>query len=324
MNHSPSIVDTKALVACGFALLTQACGAADSGHDTSPETSAKAPQTAEEKLGFMPETGFIIPARTEEKKAPDYTSYGSKYNWTIAHIDDYLCALEELRGSTTADGSVSRGLYPDIEAGRWKIAATTNMWVGVDCVRHYSFILPSGSVQSVSPPTGYVSAAWGGITSTTLWQGDSFSFLGRLYTSMDGLGEAVETTQATTAIAFNTLIVDTGRISNMAASAMSYFAGDQGANRTVRLYGYRDGAYRRGSITSSGTYTFTISNFSGYSSYWMPSTDVAFCALTRIQGRLGGGSDRVKNYRRTEQWYSEVSSQYDVTASFRCMAYDQT
>jgi hypothetical protein len=322
MNHSPSIVDTKALVACGFALLSQACGAADSGHDPSPETSAKAQQTAEEKLGNMPETGFIIPARTEEKKAPDYISYGSRSDWTIAYINDYLCALEELRGSTTVDGWAGRGLTPDIGAGRWKIAATTSLWVGVDCVRHSSFILPSGSVQSVSPPL-QVSVAWGAIASNTLWQGNSFSFLGRLNANMDGLGESVEVTQATTASAFNTLIVDTGRISAMAASAMSYFAGDQEANRTVRLYGYRDGAYRRGSITSSGTYTFTISNFSGYSAFWMPSIDIAFCALTRIQGRLGGGDDRVKNYHRTGQWYSEVSSQHDVTASFRCMAYDQ-
>jgi hypothetical protein len=323
MNDSRFTTNKATLVTCGFALFIQACGAPDSSEDALPETSPEAPQTAAEKLAFMQETGVIIPAQTEEKKAPVYTYYSSRYDWTIASIDDYLCALEELRGSTTADGSYWRGVYPNIAAGRWEIAATTNLRVTADCVRHSSFMLPSGSVQSVSNPV-YAGLDWGGITSTTLWQGDSFSFLGRLHNNMDGLGEVVETTQATTATAFNTLIVDSGRISRMGASAMSYFAGSKAANRTVRLYGYRDGAYRRGSITSSGTYTFTISNFSGYSAFWMPSIDVAFCAMTRIQGRLGGGDDRVRNYRQTEQWYSMVSSQHQVSASFRCMAYDQT
>jgi hypothetical protein len=101
------------------------------------------------------------------------------------------------------------------------------------------------------------------------------------------------------------------------------FAG--GTSKLVNLWGYANGAFKRGTINSAGTFTFDVSTLSGYSSYWMADTDRAVCYLSRISGNLDGGGEGLRIVKNGSQWFlkSWAASGRSAMGSARCLAYDQ-
>ena len=284
------------------------------------------PHSAEEQLAFFAKEGTVATSTSEAPKAPSYQRFFTGGEMVMLPYDAHVCVIDELRGETSVE-STSSGPYlnkthPD---GKWRANGRPTIQLGSTCVTSSSFLVPSGGVRWLSDTGTQALAYWWGTASANLWQGDAFSYLTGFGSSgLGGLGELGQVNQANTGNGRNTLYADADNYFGFAPYAHSFFAGVAGRFNLVRLIGYRNGSLQRGNITTSGTFTFNISNFTGYSSYWMSPADQGFCALTRITGRLAGGSDHVKAYRSSgTQWYATVSSKSQFAASFRCMAYDQ-
>jgi hypothetical protein len=99
--------------------------------------------------------------------------------------------------------------------------------------------------------------------------------------------------------------------------------GVPGENKRVKLIGYRDGEYVRGTSASSGTFEYAVSTVSGYQSFWMSPRDRGICAITHVQGKFDQFTHYVDYSAKDTQWYGTIQSSHAANAKFRCMAFDQ-
>lgn len=162
------------------------------------------------------------------------------------------------------------------------------------------------------------------------WWGDAFTSLRGMHGSFDSSGEYGHIKQSTTATSGSKIEVhsssgdffDTNYIS---MDGRSVFIGIPGKQR-VRLMGYAsDGDLVRGTIASTGTFTMSVSTYSGYNSYWLSPTTSAVCAFSKLGGDFNGGGEIAHIYSYEGWWAVDaIAGSGDVWAAVRCMAYDQT
>ena len=142
----------------------------------------------------------------------------------------------------------------------------------------------------------------------------------------EGAGESVHISQASSASSSSILNVRTQAETAfedtfIRGGARSLFIGNPSNGWLVKLYGYNNGSWVRGNVTSAGTWQFTVGESGGYSSYWLAPYDSAVCYLSRVSGDLNTSSDKV--FISTKATQVLVAATANAIGAARCMAYDQ-
>jgi hypothetical protein len=195
----------------------------------------------------------------------------------------------------------------------------------VTCVRHSSFVADAGGVHWLSHQFGVIvdTDLWG-LDTQDMWWGDAASFVSGIRGEFAGGGEHVKIFQSTSATKSSTI---EGRTlaSELQGDGSSYFVGVPDSGRLVKLYGYRDGSWVRGNVSSAGTFEYNVGTTAGFSSYWLPPRDKAFCYITNVSGNFDGGGERLQITVNGGQWFvsAQAAANKFVAGSVRCMAYDQ-
>lgn len=195
----------------------------------------------------------------------------------------------------------------------------------ITCVKHSSFLVPAGGVRWLSNVSvALVDTDYVAVDQAQLWWGDAASYVSGIRGEFAGGGERVKILQSTSARQSSFLDAKT-RASELHGYALSYFAGVPDSGKLVKLYGYRDGSWVKGNVSSSGLYEFDVGTTAGFSSYWLPPRDKAFCYITNVSGNFDGGGERLQITVNGNNWFLSTQSgggKY-MSGSVRCMAYDQ-
>jgi hypothetical protein len=197
----------------------------------------------------------------------------------------------------------------------------------ITCVRHNNFLTDAGGVRWLS------SSFWVGVDTnpalwstddSDMWWGSAASFVGGISGEFNGGGEHVKVFQSTSGTK-PSILQATTEASELDGIGYSYFVGVPQSGKLVKLFGYRNGSWLRGNALSTGTFEFNVGTTAGYSSYWLPPRDKAFCYITNVSGNFDGGGERLQITVNGGQWFVSAQSaggKY-VAGSVRCMAYDQ-
>lgn len=195
----------------------------------------------------------------------------------------------------------------------------------ITCVRHSHFLAGDGGVHWLGGPfmVGVDTDLWG-LDDTNMWWGDAASFVSGIRGEFAGGGEHVRVFQSSSATVPSTLEART-EASELQGQGTSYFVGVPQSGKRVKLYGYRDGGWIRGTVSTAGTFEYNVGTTAGFSSYWLPPRDKAFCYITNVSGNFDGGGERVQITVNGDQWFvkAQAAAGKFVTGSVRCMAYDQ-
>jgi hypothetical protein len=226
--------------------------------------------------------------------------------------------LHELRGDHLYVESSTAGVFVS-DDGEWYLRTRLNRSVGATCATHGSFRVPSGGTRTVFEERGAYATFFSPV-SVAIASAHKFGFLTAVQGRFWGLGEAAWVSASS--LGYQALWADVDNIYAVGALGRAYHAGLGDQNVLVKLYGYRDG-YVRGTLASSGTFTYEVSTVSGYQSFWLPPRDLAICAIERFQGRYETEDDYLRYYENDSQWFGKIDSNHAANGAFRCMAYDQ-
>jgi hypothetical protein len=195
----------------------------------------------------------------------------------------------------------------------------------VTCVRHSSFLADAGGVHWLSPwvSVGVDTDLWT-LDDSNLWWGSAASFVSGISGEFAGGGEYVKVFQSTSATKPSILQGRT-EASELDGGGHSYFVGVPQSGKLVKLFGYRNGSWVRGTVSSAGTFEYNVGTTAGFSSYWLPPRDKAFCYITNVSGNFDGGGERLQITVNGSQWFVKAQSVGGkfLAGSVRCMAYDQ-
>jgi hypothetical protein len=195
----------------------------------------------------------------------------------------------------------------------------------VTCVRHSKFLADEGGVHWLSYQFGAgVDTDLWGLETQNMWWGSAASFVSGIRGEFAGGGEHVKIFQSTSGTKPSVLEART-EASELWGHGSSYFVGVPDTGKLVKLYGYRDGSWVRGTVLSKGTFEYNVGTQAGFSSYWLPPRDKAFCYITNVSGNFDGGGERLQITVNGDQWFVKAQGAAGkfVAGSVRCMAYDQ-
>jgi hypothetical protein len=281
--------------------------------------------------GPTPDTIVIAPSSTTDvaKAAVATTTYQwDNFPSNIA-VQDKLCIVSGFYGKfehmnhqfQLSNGGANYYLWQDAMhrgengAGRGSIT----------CVRHSSFLPGTDGVRWLGGPfTSIVDVDLWGREDSGMWWGDGMSFVSGIRGEFAGGGEHVKVFQSTSATSSSIIQANT-QASELHGYGSSYFVGVPSSGKLVKLYGYRNGSWVRGNVSSSGLYEYDVGTTAGYSSYWLPPRDKAFCFITRVSGNFDGGGERLQITVNGDQWFvkAQAAGGKFVSGAVRCMAYDQ-
>jgi hypothetical protein len=273
-------------------VLLNACAAATPGHEE--ETALGEGSTATVSQGLSGEYTRHYVTYDEDEEFSDYSRQ--------------VCFLTGIRGE------LNQGIYLGSDTSYAFWAGAGNDGAGwVTCVPKSNFTVPTGSIWQLSP-NGY-----------SLYAGDAFSFIRGLDGDFAGGGEYIKVFQSSTTDTNSTWKAYSGDDGYVYGGAKSFLYGVPGA-RLVRLMGYNtEGEHARGKITSSGTFSMSVSTYSGYSSYWLTPQRSGICAYSKLGGDFNGGGEIANIVPLEGMWFLEsIAGTGDVWATARCMAYNQT
>jgi hypothetical protein len=276
-------------------------------------------------------TGIQIQPSADEQQVDKAAVATTTYQWNTfpddMPIQEKLCVVSGLYGGFA--GYYDRfelltwASYPNYDLRQNDLGLGTSSGRGsITCTRYTNFLHDAGGVRWLG--TGWGATEWGG-GSPKMWWGDAASFLMGIQGEYAGGGEVAKVIQSTGATTPSVLDIVGEAFDNNGAHGNSYFVGIPGSGKLVRLYGYRDGSWVRGSVKSSATFEFNVSTTSGFSSYWLPPRDRAFCYLTRVGGEFDGGGERLQITVEGDNWFlrAQAAAGKHVAGAVRCMAYDQ-
>jgi hypothetical protein len=289
-----------------------------------------------DELAWMQSHGRLIapPAFTEgvETKASATLSFSTSEQSSVQlGLTDsgWLCVLTGLAGGGTG---TLYGTVWDNNPGGWQLGTSTGSAAWAECTPWSNFARPSGSAIWVSP-TLYSTTAQSDATGTSGWKtdssqawwGDAITAISGTYAMYQGFGEWIQITQSTSGFGPSTIWSHSEVAGNLytQANAQSVFIGVPNSGRLVRLIGYQNGAYGLSDATHADT-EFAASTQSGYSSFWLATTDSAICYLTMFSGAFNGYGESVRILKQSGRWLlSTTRGGGTAQGRARCMAYDQ-
>jgi hypothetical protein len=311
------------LVLSGF-VGTLACGAAsEDGEDGIGDA------LPEDRLAQMHEHGFLteLDSSATRDKAADFafvtsSSIGRRTGY---FINDSVCMISGGWGDFSSDQFSGSVVVTHLNTGEWSVFQGSRGTGQVVCTKFSNFILPASSVAWISDE-GWLTRTTDGASTRSFWWGDAITYLIGAKGEFEGGSESAHISQSKTASAASVLTLTTQEETFwqdtwIQAGARSFFIGVPNAGRLVKLYGFRDGGWVRGDMTSSGTFHFTVGEAGGFSSYWLAPYDNAVCYLVRFSGELDTGADKVQISKNGSQFFLAQTGNAIGTA--RCMAYDQ-
>jgi len=249
------------------------------------------------------------------------------------HTSYNLCVLSGVSGDFHfSDPDDNQVFLTATDAGRWSSYFRMPGTGYQICTKWYNFVTGDERTPILSKSVDVEFTAIDEARSEAASPGDFATFVAGMAGEFAGGGEYVTAEQSgslteNSRIKAQTL---TGHYLPWPDSShiwgMGYSVGFVGGTpKLVNLWGFVNGAFKRGTINSAGTYTFDVSTVSGYSSYWMADTDRAVCYLSRISGNLDGGGEGIRIVKNGSQWFlkSWAAGGKAVMGSSRCLAYDQ-
>lgn len=293
--------------------------------------------SGEQRLDSMepPPGTIVIQPSADDTPVPKAAVPTTTYQWDQEPADgvslqDYLCVASSFYGKFESDNDVFEVQQSNdawgIRTNNWMFLGPNDTGRGaMTCVKHSAFVPDAGGVHWVS--------GWLPVSAQTdfiahydrdMWWGTAASFVNGIGGEFAGGGEYIRVTQSTDGYKPSVISAET-QASELDGVGFSYFVGVPKSGKLVKLYGYKNGAWVRGSALSSGTFEYPVSTQAGFSSYWLPPRDKAFCYITRVSGNFDGGGEQLRITVNGGQWFLNVQSgggKY-VSGKVRCMAYDQ-
>jgi hypothetical protein len=278
---------------------------------------------------------IVIQPSTDDAQVPKAAVATTTYQWDEepangVSLQTHLCVASSFYGKFESDNDEFELQQNTDTWGIW-----TNNWMfqgpnetgrgAMTCVKHSAFVPDAGGVHWISgwfPVSG--DPDFIPHTDRDMWWGTAASFVSGISGEFAGGGEYVQVTQSTDGYKPSVLSAES-QSSEIDGVGFSYFVGVPKSGKLVKLYGYKNGSWVRGNVLSSGTFEYPVSTQAGFSSYWLPPRDKAFCYLTRVSGNFDGGGEQVRITVNGGQWFLNVQSgggKY-VSGKVRCMAYDQ-
>jgi hypothetical protein len=292
--------------------------------------------SGEQRLDSLepPPGAIVIQPDADDVQIPKAAVPTTTYQWDEepvggVSLQKYLCVASSFYGKFE---SVYDEFNVQQTDGTWNIR-TDNSFLGpndtgrgaMTCVKHSAFVPDAGGVHWVStwfPVSGdpdYIPHE-----DRDLWWGTAASFVNAISGEFAGGGEYVQVKQSTDGYQPSVLSIES-QSSEIDGIGFSYFAGVPKSGKLVKLYGYKNGSWVRGNALSSGTFEYSVGTQAGFSSYWLPPRDKAFCYFSRVSGNFDGGGEQLRITVSGGQWFLKAQSgagQY-VSGNVRCMAYDQ-
>jgi hypothetical protein len=297
-----------------LAVLAGACS-----QETSEPGAPLASASVSDPTGDVPKaiTVFsydVAPSGASSPPGPAVTTTISK------NPASYLCVMSRLTGRLELYGD----LFSVLPKGdRYETKVGGAPFGTVKCVAHSHFVTDPGGEHWLSESVR-VHAEDGATDEADLWWGSAASFVTNVMGRFRGGGEVLQIQQSTAGDE-PSVFVARAQSRGVWGDALSYLAGVPRSGRLVRLYGFRNGSWVRGTVNSAGTFEYNVSTTSGFSSYWLPPRDKAFCYLTKLGGQFDGGGEALEISENGSQWVVGVRSGggQSVRGAVRCMAYDQ-
>lgn len=231
----------------------------------------------------------------------------------------YLCLMSRLTGRLEYYGDLF-SVLPKGDHYETKVGGAP--FGTVKCVAHSHFVTDPGGEHWLSEPVRV--HADESTDEEDLWWGSAASFVAHVMGKFRGGGEVLQVQQSA-ASDEPSVFVARAQSRGVWGDALSYLAGVPRSGNLVRLYGFRNGSWVRGTVRSAGTFEYNVSTTAGFSSYWLPPRDKAFCYLTKVSGQFDGGGEALEISENGSQWFVGVRSGggQSVRGAVRCMAYDQ-
>jgi len=237
-------------------------------------------------------------------------------------VGQYACVLSKVYGNYggTGEAIVSAG------STHWRAEGKGSMI----CVPYSKYKFGSGGWAGASSAFRLSRSSDGRSTRSTWW-GDAITFVTGVRGEMEGRDDEVFIKQSTSATRASVEYLDwySDPSGYLNGYATSIFAGMPGNART-RLWGVSpQGHWTTGDTTSTGTFEFSVSVPSGYSSAYMAPTTEALCGFTRVAGDFDDNNERVQIYEYTgtspTRWRltAKESGASSAAAKARCHNYDQ-
>lgn len=300
-------------------------------------TQGADPPSPEQRLDALepPPGTIVIHPSADDAQVPKAAVATTTYQWNEepaagVSLQDYLCVASSIYGKFEHENHEF-----DVEHGSstWGMRTDPAMYLSpndtgrgaMTCVRHSAFVPDDGGVHWISGNfSAFGDTDFIAHTDTNMWWGTAASFVSGISGEFNGGGEYVRVTQSTDGYAPSVISAET-QASVLDGLGYSYFVGVPKSGKLVNLYGYKNGSWVRGNVLSSGTFEYPVNTQAGYSSYWLPPRDKAFCYFTRVSGNFDGGGEQLRITVNGGQWFVSAQSgggKY-VAGRVRCMAYDQ-
>lgn len=240
-----------------------------------------------------------------------------------------LCLLSGVSADFHYDNNVSLDLYND-KTYHGFVQAGGNGWQ--ICSKWSNFALPDSGTIKVSKWFDIGFRGTDESKSVATLPGYAATVLASVGGELEGGGEAVGAHQIDSLTSNGWLSAEThvGTGFPFPSSAEIYVGGyavvvTRPKPKLVRLIGFIDGAFQRGTIADAGTFSYNVSTSSGFSSYWLSPRSKGVCYLSKISGNLDGTGEGIRIIQKESQWFIKTWAKAGRSAigQARCLAYDQ-